>query len=518
LPASNYTLTFRSDGYETNTTTVTVAANHKYPFTPDLKALAGFVELTSDPFGVEIRDQSDRLVGVTSTNDGSARLPLAPGTYDLKAKFGELHAVERRGVKIAAGKSIQIAEPFNLDYGTVVIASVQPADIQSTVTIQRSNRLVRVGEPILQVPNELAAYRVEARGYQPITTNLAVATRQKFLVPLELHRLTVPIKLSSEPPGAEFYLNGRKLNSSEQELPWGSAEFVARYRRLGVRTNNVEIKLGEANTIEPFTFQYGTVVLTNVPEGSVVKDGAEEVALQPGTLDGLRFAYEPPGDHRYELYDNGRSVETNVTQLAANSRTLVAFTYKPEFKNGIGMALVKIPNLFGAASDGWVGKCEVTQDQYQKIMGTNPSKWKDGGGDCPVETVSWVQAMDFCQKLSAAETHPPPGPGGRYMLPTYAQWKIFSQGSDKDSAVWGVPHPAPVGSKPASKFGLRDVFGNVREWLNEPGRDHAEDDRMLIGGGFRRGFQGTANFETQIELGKDSVFDDTGFRVIWVPK
>src|SRR5262249_55069014 len=159
-------------GYETNTTTVTVAANRKYPFTPDLKALAGFVELTSDPFGVEIRDQSDRLFGFTSTKDGSARLPFAPGTFDLKAKVGDFRPVERRGVKVAAGKSMQIAEPFNLAYGTVVIASVQPADIQATVTIQRAGRPVRVGEPILQIPDQPAAYRVEAPGYQPITTNL----------------------------------------------------------------------------------------------------------------------------------------------------------------------------------------------------------------------------------------------------------------------------------------------------------------------------------------------------------
>ena len=71
----------------------------------------------------------------------------------------------------------------------------------------------------------------------------------------------------------------------------------------------------------------------------------------------------------------------------------------------------------------WLGRTEVTQAQYEALTGNNPSRFKDAGPDAPVEHVSWLDAMAFCEKLTARERAAGRLPEGwRYTLPTEAQW------------------------------------------------------------------------------------------------
>ena len=70
----------------------------------------------------------------------------------------------------------------------------------------------------------------------------------------------------------------------------------------------------------------------------------------------------------------------------------------------------------------WLGKYEVTQAQYQAVMGKNPSYFK--GDDLPVECVSWDDAANFCAKLTEIERAAGRLPAGyEYVLPTEAQWE-----------------------------------------------------------------------------------------------
>ena len=137
----------------------------------------------------------------------------------------------------------------------------------------------------------------------------------------------------------------------------------------------------------------------------------------------------------------------------------------------------------------WLGKYEVTQAQYEAIMGENPSRFK--GTDQPVESVSWNDAMAFCEKLTEREQA-----AGRllkgyeYTLPTEAQWEYacragtmtaFNNGTniETDDQVYGeCPNldplgwywcnseskTHPVGQKQPNDWGLYDMHGNVFEW------------------------------------------------------
>jgi formylglycine-generating enzyme required for sulfatase activity len=154
----------------------------------------------------------------------------------------------------------------------------------------------------------------------------------------------------------------------------------------------------------------------------------------------------------------------------------------------------------------YCGVYEVTQAQYEAVMGVNPSWFSAGGGgkqkvaglatgQHPVERVSWLDAVTFCNKLSEREGRKPfyvingtdvrvpdwNGPG--YRLPTEAEWEYacrggtrtttrFSFGDDDaklgDCAWFEESNPQdrtqPVGRKRGNGFGLFDMHGNVWEW------------------------------------------------------
>jgi len=141
----------------------------------------------------------------------------------------------------------------------------------------------------------------------------------------------------------------------------------------------------------------------------------------------------------------------------------------------------------------YMGVFEVTQKQYEQVMGVNPSRFK--GAKNPVEMVSWDEAAEFCRKLSAKT-------GKKVMLPTEAQWEYacragtttaFNTGDalkpgqanadiPSNPGVWDtimawvgkfLPQKAktipttPAGSFPPNGFGLYDMHGNVWELCSD---------------------------------------------------
>jgi formylglycine-generating enzyme required for sulfatase activity len=124
----------------------------------------------------------------------------------------------------------------------------------------------------------------------------------------------------------------------------------------------------------------------------------------------------------------------------------------------------------------YLGKYEVTQGQWQAVMGNNPSLFQ-GDAKLPVEQVWWSDVQDFIGKLNAKEG------GNRYRLPTEAEWEYaaragstsaYSFGNETSllgEYAWyrdnsgGKTHP--VGQLKPNAWGLYDMHGNVMEWVQD---------------------------------------------------
>ena len=117
---------------------------------------------------------------------------------------------------------------------------------------------------------------------------------------------------------------------------------------------------------------------------------------------------------------------------------------------------------------------ELTQAQWQAVMGTNPSYTK--GDNLPVESVSWNDSQSFLTQLNAKTQ-------GGYRLPTEAEWEYAARAGsttayacgDEESCLaemaWYIPNakdmPHPVGQLKANAWGLYDMHGNISEWVQD---------------------------------------------------
>jgi formylglycine-generating enzyme required for sulfatase activity len=119
----------------------------------------------------------------------------------------------------------------------------------------------------------------------------------------------------------------------------------------------------------------------------------------------------------------------------------------------------------------------VTQGQWERVMGDNPSRFKECGKDCPVEQVSWDDIQEFMKKLNQMEKT------DKYRLPTEAEWEYACRAGSKgrwcfgdDGAklgeyAWYAANSGkkthPVGQKKPNSWGLYDIHGNVFEWVQD---------------------------------------------------
>ena len=184
---------------------------------------------------------------------------------------------------------------------------------------------------------------------------------------------------------------------------------------------------------------------------------------------GMRFVLIPPGE-----FDMGSSAEEVARLLDEAKRDKAPNWYLDGLPREAPRHRVKITKPF------YLGLCEVTQADYERVIGSNPSNFK-GNPNLSGENVNWDEASAFCRKLG--ELPQERASGTIYRLPTEAEWEYacragtttrFSFGDNLEavsmSVWWGRTSPGrpqPAGRLRPNAWGLHDLHGNVWEWCQD---------------------------------------------------
>jgi eukaryotic-like serine/threonine-protein kinase len=212
---------------------------------------------------------------------------------------------------------------------------------------------------------------------------------------------------------------------------------------------------------------------------------------------------QPPPAHAEPTAEKMTPLPTAPSAIVAPSNAVrppEASSVVSAVANSVGMKFVLIPagNFLRGSPDSdpdaianekpehiaritkpfYLGVFEVTQAEYQRVMGYNPSFFTRSGPTAPVEKVTWEKAQEFCQKLSSL----PEEQAARrvYRLPTAAEWEYACLAGARTRYCFGddagklgeyawfgedwKSHTHPVGQKKPNAWGLYDMHGNVWEW------------------------------------------------------
>lgn len=190
----------------------------------------------------------------------------------------------------------------------------------------------------------------------------------------------------------------------------------------------------------PFVLLVLTAVLSAAPGGSPKVNPA----------DGLTYVWIPPGS-----YDTGCLPRDNECYGLERRRQRITI-----------------------AQGFWIGRTEVTQAAYMRVVNKDPSRYK--GADRPVDSVGWNDATAYCKRVGMR-------------LPTESEWEYAAYGGTAElpkaplgSLAWydanSNDSTHPVAAKLPNGYGLSDTLGNVWEWVQDAGKQPGE--HILKGGSF----------------------------------
>lgn len=334
------------------------------------------------------------------------------------------------------------------------------------------------------------------------------------------------------------------------------------FQRTGMVNDEQRKKMGEmlgadyicVSTITKYNSEfYIEAFLINVESGQISNPASQYGELEGGKLSNMfavckvvaqeLIGYIVPsredGTSVAHSVDFGSRKKSSLTITVGNIKYEMAKVVSGSFVMGCSdehsnncYSSEKPYHLVTISKDYYIGKCEVTQELYEAVMGTNPSKWK--AYDRPVENVSWEDAQKFCTELSRIT-------GRTFSLPTEAEWEFAARGGKKGSnakysgssnvaeVAWFLGNSDnrthPVGRLRPNELGIFDMSGNVWEWCSDWYGDYSSANptdptgpntgtcRVLRGGGWSSN-AGNFSVSSRSANAPDARNFNNGFRIV----
>ncbi len=471
VPIGSYVIEVSKEGYEKIEHKIVVRDDR----TEDVGVLelapqAGSLSVSSEPKGV-----SFEIVTADGEKSSSGKTPvtlekLPPGDYSVTLKMEGWPNFSEK-VKIAHNRKASVSHVFS--QGGLQVTS-DPSGAEVWLNEQGKGKSKLAGTTPLNVPGlAVGQYELVIRYQDWPEIRRVVEIEEGESRPLEFAWKRGLMNFTSDPPGAEVFLNDKRIGRGGEktplqwELPEGDYHFVARREGLADVAVDTEMDVADNNRVV-FDFEYGSVKIGSKPAGATVVLNGVPMGRTPFLQNVVR-----PGNYEYELrkgqyrsavvsgeVKSGQSLDFNAT-LKYDPAPVLDY----DFTNSYGQAMQWVSPL-----KEWVAAHEVTQKVYESVTGQNPSAFK--GGDRPVESVSWYDAKRFCEKLTINERSRGTLPKGFiYDLPSDSEWSVFVGGARLEDAVTSrlgqLEGTAEVGTSQPNEYGLFDVRGNVWEWCDD---------------------------------------------------
>ena len=350
--------------------------------------------------------------------------------------------------------------------------------------------------------------QLELEGYSNAPIRADVQSGDTTMVPLvKLQATPQKVVVMSEPSGAKVMQGGVQVGETPWEgpaiAPGSKVEFVLSKDGYDEQALSGAVVLGKSlvlqGKLQPTPQK---VVVTSEPSGAKVMQEGKQVGVtpweSPAIAPGSRVEYVLSKDGYDEQALSGE-VKTGESLVLRTKLEIIPMQVTKageerefEISRGVKMTFCWCPAgdfLMGSPvteedrlswedqvnvtlSKGfWMAKTEVTQKQWESLMGSNPSNFN--GGDLPVENVIWDDAKEFIKKVNDSSVIPE---GWKVALPTEAQWEYACRagetgaysGGTIDQVAWYDDNSGSkthsVGTKKSNAWGLHDMHGNVWEW------------------------------------------------------
>ena len=417
-------------------------------------------------------------------------------------RFSE--ADQEYAVEAAARALFKTPEPFeDRGKGAIIIASatgkvtVIPAPRYSgSQEVKPVARNVIVGEPLPHGSTIITGANSEADLLLTTGSLAKVGPNSKLVLNAfwqkdfrasakkvtDLKEETSPSRVAFKLEAGDLVVDVKKLNRESSfiiESPVGVAGIRGTQFGLSADAGSTELAVLE-----------GRVGFLDANRKAKSVETAQKVAgFQDGAGELNALAESEKAELAKAVADSQESAsEYDLTRL---SNTVEGYAPKPNYivKSALNMELIWCPpgsfymgnpdinldkNPVIITRGFYLGKYEVTQEEYGKVMGTNPSKFK--GKKLPVEMVSWNEANSFCNLLDETEKLYAPK-GWKFHLPTEAQWEYAFKANLKNWQPYPKVNPKNtnykqsnlnkstfIGSYPPNPLGFYDMRGNVWEW------------------------------------------------------
>ena len=365
--------------------------------------------------------------------------------------------------------------------------------------------------------------RVECQDYIKVEKTVSFAKNEEKTLTVELVPNFGYITVKSEPSGAEVYIDNKKA---------GTTPYLA--MRISRGKHRVEVR---KRGYEP----YAEVVTINIDETTLIEDVKLEASNEVVSIPQQQEQYSPQQQEQYspqQEYGGGFSNQTITVNGVSLEMVYVeggTFDMGATSEQGSDTYKDEYPVHSVTLGGYYIGKCEVTQELWEAVMGSNPSRFK--GAQKPVERVNWNDCQEFVSRLNRLT-------GRTFRLPTEAEWEYAARGGNKSrhykysgsnnifDVAWHKGNSGDkthaVGTKSPNELGIYDMSGNVYEWCSDwkggysagaqtnPQGPSSGSYRVLRGGSWSRN-AGYCRVSYRLNFFPDYSYDDYGLRLVLVP-